>query len=752
MPTLYSLPKKLTTFTKNIDGNNYNPLIVYLSPFQPQVSKSVQNFLLIWLDTNINETHQDFQSCLQELRKTVVTLKTFTNVNVCIDYLKTVDEEKIFLITSGSLGQQIVPLIHALPQIDTIFIFCQNVDFHRLWAKDWSKIEGVYCTITSICNLLKKSTRIYEHYHMSMSFVPKTILAVTQEQADENYLDQLDPSYMYFFLFKETILEIDEDTNEALQEFIIYCREKQIPESQLKEIQNNYNDKSPIWWYTEDFFLHSMLNKALRSLDTRTMIRLSFFIRSLHLELEELYEQQSNDYNNTFITYRGEALTQQEFQHLVDTEGGITSFNNFLSTTKNRETAIGFATSAMKKSEDTVGIVFVMTIDPSKISKSTTPFAAIDNISAFPSEEEILFTMHTVFRVGAINIVENDSRLYEVQLTITDVRGQQLASLTHRLQQELVGEGLYRLAQLIFRLGHFSQAAELYEQLLKKASNAKDKANLYYRLGETSFSQGKYTQAYSNFIISLEIFHKSVPENDFSLAALYNDIGLVLNAIGEYSKALPFLQKALKIKETKLNAYHTDLAESYLSIGIVYCVTGDYSTALLFHEQAHNIYKITLPQNHPDLALSYHLIGRVYQQMRDYPRALQFYQAAHKIYRKALPPNHPTLAFSNSVIGEVYESMNNDFNETDFYGETHSTHKKALPSYHSLLDISYGKIGEFYPQTIQYAMPLESYKEKYRISPYVLSSSFATWMHYYHHIINVYHVIDNYPPFFFPYH
>ncbi|CAF4622299.1 unnamed protein product, partial [Rotaria magnacalcarata] len=58
-----------------------------------------------------------------------------------------------------------------------------------------------------------------------------------------------------------------------------------------------------------------------------------------------------------------------------------------------------FVQRAMYNSDETVGVIFIMAIDQSKISVKTTPFAMIDAYSAIPSEQEILFTMHTVFRV-----------------------------------------------------------------------------------------------------------------------------------------------------------------------------------------------------------------------------------------------------------------------------------------------------------------------------------------------------------------
>ncbi|CAF4847336.1 unnamed protein product, partial [Rotaria socialis] len=85
-----------------------------------------------------------------------------------------------------------------------------------------------------------------------------------------------------------------------------------------------------------------------------------------------------------------------------------------------------------------------MTIDSSKISASITPFAMIDEHSALPQEQEILFTMHTVFRVGEIKRTAENSRLWEVHLAITDESDPQLAGLTDCIKQEVRGSTGWR--------------------------------------------------------------------------------------------------------------------------------------------------------------------------------------------------------------------------------------------------------------------------------------------------------------------
>ncbi|CAF4148830.1 unnamed protein product [Rotaria magnacalcarata] len=76
--------------------------------------------------------------------------------------------------------------------------------------------------------------------------------------------------------------------------------------------------------------------------------------------------------------------------------------------------------NSLCKNTDNVGVIFLMTIDRSKTLTAINPFATIHEHSTIPSEQEILFTMHTIFRVVEIKPMAKNSHLWEVQLTITD--------------------------------------------------------------------------------------------------------------------------------------------------------------------------------------------------------------------------------------------------------------------------------------------------------------------------------------------
>ncbi|CAF1495401.1 unnamed protein product, partial [Rotaria sp. Silwood1] len=135
--------------------------------------------------------------------------------------------------------------------------------------------------------------------------------------------------------------------------------------------------------------------------------------------------------------------------------------------------------------------------------------------------------MHSVFRVDDIKQAVSNKRLWEVQLSLTGDSDPQLATLTERIKGELFGStGWHQLGHLMLKGGHFNQAEELYNELLKNSSSDTDKADIYHMLGGLKDHQGQYKEAVSFYEKSLEIKRKTLPEDHSSLANTYNNIGL----------------------------------------------------------------------------------------------------------------------------------------------------------------------------------------------------------------------------------
>lgn len=74
--------------------------------------KMLQNVRLIWLDADINDKDTDFQNTVSYLRGTVNTIDIFTNGAECIQFLKEIQDEKVCIIISEPLSEDIVPCAH----------------------------------------------------------------------------------------------------------------------------------------------------------------------------------------------------------------------------------------------------------------------------------------------------------------------------------------------------------------------------------------------------------------------------------------------------------------------------------------------------------------------------------------------------------------------------------------------------------------------------------------------------------------
>jgi tetratricopeptide (TPR) repeat protein len=211
--------------------------------------------------------------------------------------------------------------------------------------------------------------------------------------------------------------------------------------------------------------------------------------------------------------------------------------------------------------------------------------------------------MHTVFRIGDIQPMDEHHRLFQVELTLTSDNDKDLRVLTDRIQEETFPdeEGWYRLGKILLTLGKPKKAQQVYEILLKQTTDESKTGSIYRLLGWAKDVQAEYQEAITFYEKSIKIYKKTLPPNHPDLAASYNNIGGVYDNMGDYSKALSSHEKALEIRQQSLPPNHPDLAASYNNIGAAYENMGNYSKASSFYKRAVDIGQQSLPSNHPDL-------------------------------------------------------------------------------------------------------------------------------------------------------
>ncbi|CAF4438138.1 unnamed protein product, partial [Rotaria sp. Silwood2] len=171
----------------------------------------IQNFLLIWLDAKFDESNDDYLNSIKQLRQAVNTIEIFRDTDQCIDYISELQNEKAFLMISDALCQTVVPLIHNIVQLYSIYVFCRKEEQYKEWTKDCPKVKGTFTDITSLCDSIHQWAQQCDEDSIAISAVSS--------------LNQIEPSFMYTQLFKEIILEINFDENKAIKNLVEYARD-----------------------------------------------------------------------------------------------------------------------------------------------------------------------------------------------------------------------------------------------------------------------------------------------------------------------------------------------------------------------------------------------------------------------------------------------------------------------------------------------------------------------------------------------
>ena len=611
--------------------------------------RRMQNFMLIWVDENINS---DAEKTLEKLRSIINDTSLVRTTSDCIDLVKRMTDEKYFVISSGSIGKELVPKIHSMTNFEAIYLYDENKTMYEEWTKEWIKIKGFYTKFDSIYQILKLAVKQCNQDSVAISFID------IDDENSTSDLNHLEPSFMYTRMLKNTILTMKHRPKQDLIEFVeIAIKQyatKSIDRYALEEFGRTYRSEQAILWYTKETFVYHIVNNALRQFEGDIIVDMGFFINDLHRQLKILHEKQRRKYHSELITlYRGQGLAENDITKLKRRIGGLMGFNCFLSTSEKRETSAAFATYGATK-PGMMGVLFVMRIDP---KLTGIPFANIKEYSELPEEDEILFSTHTIFRINNVQAVPENARLFEVELVLTGDDDPQLKRLANFLEEQIKGKGWHRLASILKDMNYLEKAEEIYSELLENNSDEYDRGTYYHQLGSIKNRQGLYREALINYGKALVMKKKVLPPDDPSLATTYNCIGSVHDNLGEYQKALINYERALAIRKKILQRMHPSLAQSYNNMGLVYDHMGMYSEALANYEQALEIKKKTLPETHPSLATLYNNMGVAYNNMGEYSKALQNHEKALEIRKRILPNTHPDFALSLNNMALVYQSM-----------------------------------------------------------------------------------------------
>lgn len=615
------------------------------NPTESSKEHIVQNFILIWLDSNITIADKECQYAINELQQIGSCFTTCTTSDQCKRFIDKIHDEQIFLVVSGRIGRDFVPIIHENKLIDSIYVFCGN-EAAQDWTKKWKKIKLISNQIERIGQALSADVVQCDH-----DLIPTSILTL-DDNLTTNF-ERIDHSFMYSQLLKEILLDMVYD-NEAHNILVKFCQEHfKNNEKELKrinEFKKDYPRPSPIWWYTREAFAYRMLNHSLRILEIDTIAMMGFFMKDVHDQIKKLYLQNSNK-QEKFTVYRGQRMSTEEFDRIVKNINGLITFNSFLSTSTDVETATKFSRNKCEQSNK-VPILFQMKIDPTQMK---TPFTTVKGIGCYDNkEEEILFSMHTIFRIKSVEKDKDEN--WKIKLESVGDDDLQITKLTEQIRREL-GEdsAVHRLCRLMIILNEFDRA-EVLLNVLWQSTPSTDRqalARIFCQQGYIKYKIHKYNEALQLYEEACRIQENLKPRPDLELAMTYENLGL-FHTNKDPSKALDYHKKALEIRQRCLHPKHPNLATSYNNIGLIYDQFGEFQTALIYYEKTMAIYRDSLPPNHHWLATLLKNAALAEASLKQYDSALNHLQQALNIRNIVFPKNHPSIASIHVIMGDVY--------------------------------------------------------------------------------------------------
>ena len=212
------------------------------------IPENKEDITLIWLDENIDDSDY-FKQTLNMFRQFNDYVLLYTNPQLCMNYIQSVVNEKIFLIVSNNLAKNNLPHIHSLDTVHSIFIFSTNDTPCNIDLNQYSKIVTNFIDQ----NLLIKSIKTRTHH------ISKQIIAfVFVDNNCHNSIRAPERNPALFLLFHKLINVLKElpQTPQAKQQMIDVCKHyyqtNNYELNRIKQFEETHQSSDAIRWYTED--------------------------------------------------------------------------------------------------------------------------------------------------------------------------------------------------------------------------------------------------------------------------------------------------------------------------------------------------------------------------------------------------------------------------------------------------------------------------------------------------------------------
>ncbi|CAF3858543.1 unnamed protein product [Rotaria sp. Silwood1] len=452
-------------------------------------------FCLVWLDSGLSS--KDGRETEQKLRSIINHLKKFQDVEQCRNYVnERSSKERVVMVVSGQLGRKIVPTIHSLRQVISIYVYCFDKKRNEEWACKYAK--AVVTELHELISLIKVDHKIQKTIEE-----PLSINIFTTGGDPGKSTISLNGEFAFSQVLIDCLIRLPY-TEDDRRELISLCKEQykgnSVELSNIRAFRENYSSEKALWWYSKEMFFYKTLNAALRKRDIHTIFLFRKYITDIQNQLRNYQAK------NFIRVYRSQMISSNELDILKQCRGQFISVNSFFSTSMDKQQALSFlrapdATSNLER------VLFVIDADP-KLAVAK-PFAAISEYCEYRDESEVLFMLGSIFRLDSIER-NSHSQVWIVQMALCD-------NDEHHLKQVLM---------------------DIREQFVHKETNLQTLGKLLWEMGRPDLAE-RY------FIRMLE----QLPPDNSTCIDLYQNLGTLASNAGQLDKSMKWRQKAIELRK-----------------------------------------------------------------------------------------------------------------------------------------------------------------------------------------------------------
>ncbi|CAF3481265.1 unnamed protein product [Rotaria socialis] len=607
-----------------------------VEPVGTELNENLEEFTVIWLDARI-DTSVDCIDTKKHLQSIINYLKTFNDSAKCIDYIKAVKEEKVFLIVSGTYGEKVVPDIENLPQIRVVYVFCQNAEKHQKWASKHRIVQDIFTNKKKLYKQLTEDVRLSDASLLSIA-----ILSPDSKENQVTDLNQQSVKYLWSQVLIEALLRFP-NSKKAKSDMLKECRQQYYDNKReidiIQEFDKEYYAENAIAWYTRECFLYKIVNKALRTDNIDVIFKFRFFIKDLYEELSKMHTIYIKSVPPTVYVYRGQYMTMKELTKLKENTHGHISMNTFLSTTV---------------------VLFEIEIDS---TLATKPFANIKSKSCHKEENEVLIAMGSTF---SIEKVEQDKQgIWNVNLVWSNKEDVEL--LTYMKKSLGQSTNLETLGSILIDMGELLKAERYFKLLLEQLpENHPSIGNTYIQMSTIGLNQSNIEKALEYSEKAEKIFQMSYPMSHPCYGSLYLNMGRIQLLQCDVISARLNLEKAAEMFSKNTPSYDLQLAAVYIQLGNISTICGEQSKMLTELKRGLEIQLKYLPNTHPDIGITYSYLGAAQLTSGLSRDALDSFTKSWEILRKSLSPCHPKYLLTCFTLSQLYDAKK-DADKKNFY-------------------------------------------------------------------------------------